>query len=285
MKSFAAAAGLACLLASCTQDVASDPAANDESAIVGGKKVSASDPIAHVTVAVVDPSPDVGQFCTGIVVDKDIVLSAAHCFDDASRTPYVRAGASSAHAIRVRAVAVHAQYSQSRRTKYDTTIEKVTSAAQITTPSSPLYDIALLALDEALPASVTPAVFASASADLATADLVSAGYGCTSTACRSQVDALRKVSMQWVRTAPDASLVVLEAGARHGSCFGDSGGPDFIVSASGVKVFGMISTGPESCELGISVDTLVAPYLAWVHQSTDPLRSGKSSSGFKRKTF
>ena len=278
-------AALICALSACTGTVSTSPEAQGEegSAIEGGRKVASTDPIAHIAVAVVDASAGNEQFCTGIVVDRDLVLSAAHCFDD-THVPYVRPG-NTGTPIRVRAIAVHGQYSETRRKRYDTTIAKVSAAADITTPSTPLYDLALLVLDSPLPASFTPAVFANTTANLANASLVSAGFGCTSTACTGTGDALRKVTMHFVTTAPAADLVVLEAGARHGSCFGDSGGPDFIVKTSGLEVLSMISTGPESCEAGISVDTLIAPFTPWIHASTAPLRSGKTSSGYTLVTF
>ncbi len=264
-----------CLLAQgCTQEVSAESeAGQDESAIVGGRKVSSTDPIARTTVSILDPSPEVGQFCTGIVLDRELVLSAAHCFDDPDRVPHVRLGAGGA-LIPVRRVAVHSQYSKARRRSYDRTIEGVESASQVTTPSTPLSDLAVLWLESPLPEAASPAVLSSPS-DLASAQLVSAGFGCTTTACKGQGDVLRKVTVRFVKTAPAANLLVLSAGARHGTCFGDSGGPDFAVTPRGLEVVAMISTGPEACEAGISVDTLLAPYTGWIQRSGQSLRAGR----------
>jgi secreted trypsin-like serine protease len=270
-------------LSACAVDGTTDATRDDESAIVGGRKVTATDPIAHVAVAIVDADPEVGQFCTGVVVARDLIVTAAHCFDDASHVPYVRVGADAP--VRVAGVAVHAQYSQARRVKYDASIEKVTSAADVKTPTTPLHDIALLSLDKSLSTRAVPADFADADVDPASGTLVSAGFGCTSTACGGVSDVLRKVTMRFVQSAPRANLLVLEAGAKHGTCFGDSGGPDFITTPDGVKVLAIVSTGPEACELGISVDTAIAPYLAWIRQSQKPLREGRPATGFKLTTF
>ncbi len=257
-----------------------EPVGDGESAIVGGKKVAASDPIAHLAVSVLDPSAGVGQFCTGIVVEKDVVLSAAHCFEDKTRIPHVRIGASGTP-IRVRTVAIHGDYSVSKRKAFDKTIANVTSAAEVATPIAPLNDVAVLLLDAPLPSSATPAVILGASADLTDAELYTAGFGCTTTVCSTPTDVLKKVRMSFVAAAPDANLVVLQSGGRRGSCFGDSGGPDVVVAADGVRVVAMVSTGPDACEAGISVDTLVAPYVGWMHQTAQSLRSGKTSPTFK----
>jgi secreted trypsin-like serine protease len=93
------------------------------------------------------------------------------------------------------------------------------------------------------------------------------------------------VATHFVRTAPAANLVIFDAGKKHGSCFGDSGGPDFVTTSAGPRVVALISTGPTSCEAGLSVDTLVEPYLPWVQATSAPLQSGKSGSGYKLLTF
>ena len=278
---FVALASLVAVSGACTAPVASsaEGTADDEAAVVGGRRVAASDPIARLAVSVLDPAEGVGQFCTGIVIAKDVVLSAAHCFEDRTRVPYVRLG--SGKPIHVRTVAVHGQYSAAKRKAYDKTIALATRAADVAAPIAPLNDVAVLLLDAALPSTATPASVLPASTDLTDADLFSAGFGCTSTVCDTPTDVLKKVAMHFVTAAPSANLVVLDSGGKRGSCFGDSGGPDVVVTASGVKVFAMVSTGPDACEAGISVDTLVAPYVGWIDATSQALRSGKTSTAFK----
>jgi V8-like Glu-specific endopeptidase len=267
------------LLAACTQPVG-ETQAQDDSAIVGGKKVSSSDPVAKVAVAIVDA--DVGEYCTGIVLDSHHVVTASHCFDDTSRTPNIRVGpGDTAALLPVSAVAVHAKSNKAKRDAYDAVIADATSAGDIALPSGPLYDVAVLETVNALPSTVKAASFVGPDA-LDGATLGSAGYGCTSTACKSAVDTLHSVAMHYANESDTANVVVLSSGGKKGTCAGDSGGPDYVVTASGaIEVFGIVMTGPTRCEAGISVDTLVAPYLDWITSTAQTMGSGGSTSTYK----
>ena len=134
---------------------------------------------------------------------------------------------------------------------------------------------------KALPSTVKAAAFVGPDA-LATSTIDSAGYGCTSTACKSAVDTLHSVAMHFTKTSATANVVVLASGGKKGTCAGDSGGPDYVVSSSGaVKVFGLVMTGPTLCEAGISVDTLVEPYLDWITSTAQTMGNGVSTSTYK----
>lgn len=262
---------------------------NDESSaekIVRGQVVDPADPVASYTVSIMDPDPAIGQYCTGVVLAKDIILSAAHCFNDKTRRSYIlfspaynaKLSNKQQPLFKIRRLAIHAQYSQDKGELYDKKILTADRVEQLVSPGKPLYDLALAYLDEKIPDSYEPAPLAGGSIDLTNGLITTAGYGCTTTNCKGRSNILKKVPMRYVKTYTDASMVVLLAGSKHGSCTGDSGGPDFINQNGALRVFALVSTGPESCEAGLSVDTLIEPYRGWIEQAMSGVRSGRKAS-------
>lgn len=259
-----------------------------------GELVNARDPIASYTVSIMDPDPSIGQYCSAVVLARDVIMTAAHCFNDKTRRPYVlfstaynpRLGNKQQPLIKVRRIAIHAQYSQERGDIYDKKIFSAERTDQLSSPGRPLYDIALAWLDERIPDAYEAAPLAGSSIDFANGLVTSAGYGCTTTLCKGKTNVLRKIPMRYVRSYQDAGMVVLAApGAKHGSCSGDSGGPDFVDQGGVMRVFALISTGPDSCEAGLSVDTLIEPYKPWMEQAMNGVRSGRKGSSYTLTEF
>ncbi|HYX37463.1 MAG TPA: trypsin-like serine protease [Oligoflexus sp.] len=261
--------------------------------IVNGERVDPEDPIASHTVSIMDPDPDVGQYCTAVVLARDVLLTAAHCFNDKSRRAYAlfstaynpKLGMKQQPLIKIRRIAVHAQYTQDKGDAYDKKIVNAERPDQLLSPGRPLYDIALAYLDSRIPDAYQPAPLAGSGVDFINGQITTAGYGCTTTICRGKTNILRKIPLRYVRTFPEASMVVLSAGSRHGSCSGDSGGPDFIDEGGILRVFALVSTGPDACEAGLSVDTLVEPYKGWIEQATSAVRSGRRGSSYTLTDF
>lgn len=265
----------------------------DSTEMAKGERVEPEDPIASHTVSIMDPDPDVGQYCSAVVLARDVLLTAAHCFNDKSRRAYAlfstaynpRVSNKQQPLIKIRRIAIHAEYSQEKGDAYDEKILKAEQAEQLVSPGKPLYDIALAYLDEKIPDSYLPTPLAGGSIDFTNGVITTAGYGCTTTVCRGKTNILRKMPMNYVKTFPEAGMVVLSAGPRHGSCAGDSGGPDFIDEAGVLRVFALVSTGPDSCEAGLSVDTLIEPYKGWIEQAMSAVRSGRRGAIYTLTEF
>jgi secreted trypsin-like serine protease len=261
--------------------------------IVKGQKVEPEDPIASHTVSIMDPDPEIGQYCTAVLLARDVLLTAAHCFNDKSRRAYAlfstaynpRLSVKQQPLIKIRRIAVHAEYSEDKGDVYDRKIVDATRPEDLVSPGRPLYDIALAYLDSRIPDSYQPTPLAGGSADLSNGEITTAGYGCTTTTCRGKNNILRKIPMRYVKTFPEAGMVALTAGQRYGSCSGDSGGPDFIDEGGILRVFALVSTGPDACEAGLSVDTLIAPYKGWIEQATSAVRSGRRGSSYTLTEF
>ncbi len=261
--------------------------------VVKGQLVDPSDPVASYTVSIMDPDPAIGQYCTGLVLAKDVILTAAHCFNDKGRRAYIlfstaynpKLSNKQQPLIKVRRIAVHAQYSQDKGDVYDQRILNADRVEQLVSPGKPLYDLALAYLDEKIPDSYEPAPLAGGSIDLTDGPITTAGFGCTTTLCKGRSNILRKIPMKYAKTYSDASMVVLYSTSKRGSCTGDSGGPDFINQGGILRVFALVSTGPESCEAGLSVDTLIEPYRGWIDQALSGVRSGRKASIYTLSEF
>lgn len=261
--------------------------------MVKGQKVDPEDPIASHTVSIMDPDPEIGQYCSAVVLARDVLLTAAHCFNDKSRRAYAFFGTAynpklsmkQQPLVKIRRIAVHAQYSQEKGDTYDSKIADAERPEDLVSPGRPLYDIALAYLDSRIPDSYQPTPLAGGAVDLVNGEITTAGFGCTTTLCRGKTNILRKVSMRYVKTFPEASMVALTSGQRSGSCSGDSGGPDFIDEGGILRVFALVSTGPDACEAGLSVDTLIEPYKGWIDQAISAVRSGRRGSSYTLTEF
>ncbi len=59
-------------------------------------------------------------------------------------------------------------------------------------------------------------------------------------------------------------MLLLSAGPDQGTCPGDSGVPVYLLDKAQVQLIAVVTTGPESCEAGISVDTSTLYYRGWI---------------------
>lgn len=194
--------------------------------IFAGQEVLADDPVALSTVRIQIQLTRSSITCTGTLISEDVVLTAAHCVgpDWAKKSVFL---AKNKNPIAVSRYIAHENYSEHIPTNIA------------------WNDIALLKLTKPVDLPYRPAMLPQSSDSLATGQVVLlAGFGQNTPVPRSlgssRNPTLRKIEQKILN--PDylqtEFLVNIKDG---GSCFGDSGGPAYIQSETGLIVRGLTS--------------------------------------------
>ena len=198
-------------------------------------------------------------YCSGVVIARDIVLTAAHCVaDPANLRVHFRDSAGQPVLLKVADVAIHPGFRANAK------------EARVRT-----VDLALVRSAEPLPASFVPAVLDETGAVEVGAAFTIAGFGIARENAPETSGTLRTGAL--TARAP-LSKVLLWAKDRDasgtGACTGDSGAP--IFDAAGAKVVAITAwadgAGKAFCGK-LTQGTLVAPQRGWINEVL--LRWGK----------
>jgi secreted trypsin-like serine protease len=229
-------------------------------AMVGG--AASADGVAQAAVMLVGSR---GNFCTGTLIARDLVLTAAHCVLPGADYKLLEFDAQHQPQLRdTRTIARHPQFS------LETLLGHRATA-----------DVALVKL--AAPLSKPVAVLATASPTPAPGDsFLVAGYGLAERGNGKTGGTLRAASL--VATGKPGNLQIRlvdprSRGARAGlgACTGDSGGPVFAQAGGRLAVIGVVSwsTGPNNSEGcgGLTGVTPLSLYRAWIVETARKLGS------------
>jgi secreted trypsin-like serine protease len=236
---------------------------NPAGAMVGGA-TPAGDGIAHSVVMVIGVRANGGSVCTGAVLARDLILTAAHCV--ASGATYNVFRAKNTPALAIKSIQVHPRYdSQSFA------LNRATA------------DVALIKLAAALPESFVPVSLEASGTAVAVGDrFMIAGFGVTAAGSDNGIGLARTASL--VATGQPGTLQVRlfdpsTKGDRPGlgACTGDSGGPVLRDVDGRLAVIGVVSwsTGPKlaaGCG-GLTGVTPLARYRDWIIQAAGKLGS------------
>ena len=218
-------------------------------AINGGATASAE--LAAQTVMIVSTR---GAICTGTVIARDLVLTAAHCV--APKSDYavaVKGGAP--RVIQVARIVLHPKFDPRQ---FETRV--------------PSPDMAIIRLAEPLPANYRAARLMSDPALPKRGTLFTlAGFGFAKDGDERSLGTLRSVALPSVGTTGGIMVRVSNGnGGTQGACTGDSGGPAYLNGElAGIIGWTSIPTG-KNCGFTTGV-TLVGIQLNWIRTVVESL--------------
>ncbi len=243
--------------------------------IAGGVFVeSPENPLAKSTVAIARPEniPFGKTMCSGVLIQKNVVLTAAHCF--------LTASASDVRVVFATRVA-NVQQEFTRQAKQLFIHPEFFADAALGHTYGASNDIALLTLEgEAPPTHASVSIFTEAQLP---GELQLAGYGLQDEKNLTSSGFLKTVAARVVEVDSYRKMLTVEAGVNAGittgALRGDSGGPAYVSENGTLRVAGVLSTGTVGATgsfNGKNIYTLATPYAPWIQSTLDLVNSGKT---------
>lgn len=218
-------------------------------AIVGGAE---GGPLAGATLMVLN---DRGGVCTGIILERDVVLTAGHCVAGTGQVRVHWRDASGAVLKEPASVTVHPGYNGKA------IAERIQS-----------IDLALIRLKEPLPNTFAAASLLAGSQPRKGEKLTAAGYGAAREGDIRSTGTYRAVNLEVVEPYGPGRILLWASAATSGgagprtagACSGDSGGP-MLAGGDSVAAVTTWSTGKAKARCGVLTQgILLAPQRAWI---------------------
>jgi secreted trypsin-like serine protease len=241
-----------CLVAACTAVAVSAMTTTTASAVVRpDPELSASVPDAVVSIHTAWATAPRSQFCTGTLIRRTWVLTAAHCvetFEKAADLAVVATVQGKRRVFSVNRIRMHPEY--------------------IPGDAGHGYDVALLRLVKPVP-HIRPIRPVADDAAYLTGEVLLFGFGQTERTkaprrASGTTLTLRSEGITFNPSLHIAAYADTAAGVSN-ACFGDSGGPILARSDTRLVLLAVVSYGAGGCDEPIpTVSTKVAPVLDWI---------------------
>lgn len=233
----------------------------DSVEIVNGRKVNNTSELGKFTVALVSEKQSKQALCTGTLLAEDIVLTAAHCVENNPEKLFVVFGAE-IKGVSKENIRYAEAYSQ-----------------------NPLWhnptkkghgDLALIRFRGKLPIGYKPVLLASKNTNLSIASTVTLiGYGVANGNTHGGAGILRQA--QTTIIGKYTTTEIITNGKKSSVCFGDSGGPAFIMDGNHYVQWGVASSVTNKACNEAAIHTLIVGYKSWIKKTIAKLRSHRDS--------
>lgn len=255
----------------------------DRASIIGGVEVLPEEIFAHSTIALYmpkeAPAQGIANFCTGTLIAKNIILTAAHCFKDVAEQylripveefyPKVLVGFGLELVQReddqrvtfrkIKNILIHPGYE----------VGMVRRATRV-----PMPDLAILLLDNDAPEGFVPMTLGQDPSLIAEGkEITLAGYGVTQPTNRTMPKQLMKVNVTIANPKLTTAQFTYKVTGGKSACFADSGGPAYFETEKGQYVLGGVTSWGDGYCSKMGAYTSVPSFYDFINESVAKLQS------------